>query len=62
MKVQPNANYHLMGTSIRLDSTQVYDAIPATNQPDYEEREMIFVLIGEDSFLLEQDEYQIVEE
>jgi hypothetical protein len=56
MKVKPNENYHLLGTSIKLDKNLVYDAEPATNQPQWEERGLIFV----NEILLEKGEYEIV--
>jgi len=41
-----------------LDSSRVYSAIHATNQPDWEKHGLIFV----DGFLLERGEYEIVKE
>ena len=44
MKIKPNENYQLMGTYpvITLDKNKVYDGIIATNQPDYEEKGLVF--------------------
>ena len=42
MKIKPNESYHLMGTSITLDKNKVYEGIIATNQPDYEEKGLVF--------------------
>jgi len=56
MRVKPKLDYHLTGTSITLDSSKVYEAIHATNQPDWEEKEKIFV----DGVLLEKGEYSII--
>ena len=56
MKIRPLENYRLLGTSIKLDNTQIYDAIPASNQPDYIRDGKIFA--GE--ILLVNGEYEIV--
>jgi len=58
MFVKPKRNYKLLGTSIELDKNQVYSAVLATNQPNWEERGAIFC--GE--VLLEKEEYEIVNE
>ena len=72
MKIRPLENYKQYGTSIQLDKTQVYDAIPASNQPDYIRDGKVFVLTdiadaqdyegsgGE--MLLVRDEYEVVAE
>jgi len=58
--VRPKLAYKLMGTSLQLDPEKVYEAIWARNQPDWEERGLIF--IGpEPGFLLETGEYTIIE-
>ena len=61
MVIRPKLSYKLLGTSLKLDSTQVYRAIDATNQPDWEERGKIFVQINNnDSMLLESGEYEVM--
>ena len=60
VKIRPAGDYHILGTDIRLDSGKVYDAIPATNQPDYKEREKVFVLTPEGDALLCKGEYEVV--
>jgi hypothetical protein len=62
MKIRPNANYQMTGTNIRLDSLKVYEAVSATNQPDWNEKGKVFCLLPdtEDSFLLEAGEYEII--
>jgi hypothetical protein len=73
MLVKPKQAYESMGTSIRLDPTLVYLAIPAINQPDYRKRKAVFVLCDgagdpagdpEESvgLLLEDGEYERVED
>jgi hypothetical protein len=56
MKVKPNESYKLLGTSTTLDKNRTYNADHATNQPDWEERGLIFV----EEILLEKGEYEIV--
>lgn len=59
-KIRPKLDYKLLGTSLQLDKTKTYEAIWAKNQPDWEERELIFVG-PEPGFLLERGEYQIID-
>ena len=58
MRVRPLESYKLLGTEIELDKNKVYDAVLATNQPDWETKGLIFV--GE--VLLSRDEYTIESE
>jgi len=65
MKVKPKLAYCLAGTGYdapSLDPERVYDAIPATNQPDWEEKGKVFVepAPGATSILLERDDYTLV--
>ena len=66
MRVRPLGNYNLLGTEIKLDKTKVYNAVPATNQPNYRELGLIFVNFGVKTYhgvfanfsmLLNKDEY-----
>jgi hypothetical protein len=66
MRVRPLGNYELLGTEIKLDKTKVYDAVLATNQPDWEAKGLIFVNFGVKTYhgtfanfsmLLNKDEY-----
>jgi|TARA_R110002020_G_scaffold19310_3_gene66975 hypothetical protein len=43
MRIQPKENYQLASTNISLDKTKIYPASIATNQPDFDEKEAIFV-------------------
>tara|TARA_R110002020_G_scaffold467640_1_gene691335 strand:+ start:343 stop:522 length:180 start_codon:yes stop_codon:yes gene_type:complete len=58
MKIQPKANYKLLGTYpvITLDKTKVYEGILATNQPNYTEKGLVFC----GDILLNKSEYTIV--
>ena len=62
MKIRPLGNFKQLGTNITLDSTLIYDAIPASNQPEYIRAGKVFALIprfnGDDSFLLVRGEYE----
>ena len=67
MRVQPLNDFRMLGTQIRVSKDKVYDAIHATNQPDWEERGLIFILdaegdlIGEPlGFLLDKTDYEVV--
>ena len=70
LRVRPKLDYVQLGTQVRLSSHRVYDAISATNQPNYKKRRAIFVMCDgwgnpagdpEESvgLLLEGDEYSI---
>lgn len=56
MRVKPNENYELLGTSIKLDKNKVYEAVPATNQPNHKAMGMVFV----GDFLLNKTEYRVI--
>ena len=58
LTVKPIIDYKLCGTNVTLDSNKVYNAVHATNQPDWEKHGLIFV----DGLLLERGEYEIVAE
>lgn len=57
MEVKPKENYKLLGTSIELDKERVYDAVKATNQPNYKQEGLIFV----NDILLNKNEYVVVD-
>ena len=77
MKIKPIWSYEMTGTRIKVDSTKVYSALPATNQPEWEKRSAVFLLCDWDgspkgdspdaeesdcySMLLIDGEYEIVE-
>ena len=56
MKVRPIADFKLLGTDIALDSTKVYEAVLATNQPNWEKRQCVFVK----GVLLERQDYELM--
>jgi len=69
MRVQPLNDFRMLGTQIHVSKDKVYDAIHATNQPNWKERGLIFIvgaegdLIGEPlGFLLDKTDYMVVSE
>ena len=74
MNVRVNQNYQLVGSALQMDKHKVYDAVKATNQPNYEEEGLVFVSplveVGEiwhpytngTEILLNKNEYEIVVE
>jgi hypothetical protein len=68
MKIKPNDDFTSLGlgyNSPKLDKSKVYDAVPATNQPDWEEKGKVFVSFNNDgqepSMLLDKFDYQVIE-
>ena len=70
MKIRPTFPFHILGAphNLRLDPSQVYPAIHATNQPDWQEEGKIFVPFDStdtecqgESILLENGEYTLIE-
>ena len=57
MLVKPNKNYKMLWTNKCVWTDQTYEAIIATNQPNYKEKGAIFI----NEILLEKGEYTIVE-
>jgi hypothetical protein len=65
MKIRPLLNFHLLGCDSRhtLDSAKWYDATPATNQPEWQEKGKVFVSFDhpdidpENAILLESGDY-----
>lgn len=59
MRIKPKENYELLGTSIKLNKDKIYPASHATNQPDYKNRQAIFVYYDNHggSMLLTKGEY-----
>ena len=58
MRVKPKMNFKLLGTSITLNKTMTYEAVPATNQPDWEAKGLVFV----NEMLLSKDDYDVIGE
>lgn len=66
MRVRPLNDFKMLGTRISVSKNKVYDAIPATNQPDWEERGLIFIQGAEGDtsdigFLLDNTDYEVIE-
>lgn len=60
MKIKPKENYKLLGTYpyISVDKDKVYDAVIATNEPNYKEEGLVFC----GDILLKKGEYIIIGE
>ena len=58
MKVQPNDNYFLHDNkAVKVDMNQVYDAVPATDLPDYEAKGLVRV----NGLILQNFMYTVIE-
>jgi hypothetical protein len=58
MKVQPNEDWFLhTDRSVRVDKTKVYDAVPATDLPDYEAKGLVRV----NGLILQSFMYTVIE-
>ena len=56
--IQPKDDYRCAGYSRpALDKNKVYSATPATNQPDYIEKGLVFC----DDYLLAKNEYYLID-
>ena len=58
MRVQPKMDYKLLGGGFGLHQHLIYDAVWATNQPNWKEEGKIFV--GE--ILLKKGEYIVIKD
>ena len=56
--IRPNRSYHLASTDIRLNKHNLYQGEIATNQPNYKEKGLIFVM---GCILLNKNEYTIIQ-
>tara|TARA_R100000654_G_scaffold19070_1_gene39262 strand:- start:3301 stop:3501 length:201 start_codon:yes stop_codon:yes gene_type:complete len=66
MRVRPLNDFKMLSARISVSKDKVYDAIPATNQPDWEERGLIFIQGAEGDtsdigFLLDNTDYEVIE-
>ena len=64
MKIKPKLNYS-MSFYGQLNKDKTYNAVLATNQPDYESEGKIFVEANDDlriELLLKRGEYEIIKE
>jgi len=67
MRVRPLNDFKMLGTRIRVSKDKIYDAIHATNQPNWESRGLVFIMNAEGDttelgFLLDSTEYEKEEE
>jgi hypothetical protein len=67
MIIQPKLNFRQVGLGYNpptLDSTRHYEAVHATNQPDWEKRGKVFIEFPDapgNSILLDSADYTIIE-
>lgn len=65
MKVQPHQAFRVLGTGIHLDPNKVYEAVPASNLPEFASAPgLIYVHEHADDpvgVLLREGEYTIIE-
>jgi hypothetical protein len=54
--IRPKMAYKLLGTELTLDPSKEYEAIVATNLPDWHARKAVFC----DEIILEDGEYEIL--
>ena len=47
MRVTPLNDFKMLGTRIRVSKDKIYDAIHATNQPNWESRGLVFIMNAE---------------
>jgi|TARA_R100000084_G_C4647547_1_gene147662 hypothetical protein len=62
MRVRPLNDFKMLGSGIQVSKDKIYDAVHATNQPNWESRGLIFIVNAEgDSsgigFLLDSTDY-----
>ena len=58
MKIKPNENYKLLGTSIQISKDTIYTVEFATNQPNWKEKGSVFC----EGILLHREDYTIIED
>ena len=64
MNIRPLLDYQFLGAGITLDSSRIYKAEPAANQPDHEALALVYCdvdWLNKRSVLLSRDEYEIIE-
>lgn len=66
MRVRPRNDFKMLGTEIQVSKDKIYDAIHATNQPNWESRGLVFIINAEGDttelgFLLDPTDYEVIE-
>ena len=66
MRVRPRNDFKMLGTEIQVSKDKIYDAIHATNQPNWESRGLVFIINAEGDttelgFLLDSTDYEVIE-
>lgn len=66
IRIRPKFAFKNFGGAfgIVMNPKRIYRAIPATNQPDYKEKGLVFITVkqkrGKDEFLLSKEDYVVV--
>lgn len=66
IRVRPRNDFKMLGTRIQVSKDKIYDAIHATNQPNWESRGLVFIINAEGDttelgFLLDSTDYEMIE-
>ena len=66
MRVRPLNDFKMLGSGIQVSKDKIYDAVHATNQPNWESRGLVFIQNAEGDttelgFLLDSTDYEVVE-
>ncbi|RZD54491.1 MAG: hypothetical protein CXT67_00310 [Methanobacteriota archaeon] len=66
MRVRPLNDFKMLGSGIQVSKDKIYDAVHATNQPNWESRGLVFIQNAEGDttelgFLLDSTDYEVIE-
>jgi hypothetical protein len=66
MRVRPLNDFKMLGSGIQVSKDKIYDAVHATNQPNWESRGLVFIQNAEGDttelgFLLDSTDYEMIE-
>jgi len=66
MRVRPLNDFKMLGSGIQVSKDKIYDAVHATNQPNWESRGLVFIQNAEGDttelgFLLDSTDYEAIE-
>ena len=66
MRGRPLNDFKMLGSGIQVSKDKIYDAVHATNQPNWESRGLVFIQNAEGDttelgFLLDSTDYEAIE-